>query len=212
MRALLSVVVASVEIEIIPSRHTVAASGNVGMIRTAGGRKCVQFDLTTALRCMSSLAVQSSDMSHTALADLFETRMKPRVSSMMTQGHSVATAFESLSANASWLTGETELRATLGSGGGSGTQQPAPAQTPPKKAAEEASNLRLELKKATSEIAKQTKLFSDQKSKSDRLERKLNEARRSHRPYPDDRFRGDRDDGSPDRRDRGRSQTVRFRE
>ena len=186
MRALLSVVVASVEIEINPAKHPVAQASSVGMIATSAGRKRVHFDLTTAIRCMSALAIQSSDMPHTALIDLFENRMKPRVGSMMSQGHSAATAFESLNANASWLTGETELRAALSPAHYTGAPVAARAAATKKTGEDDSTSLRAELKKANAELSKQTKLYQDQKTKNERMERQLSEARRS-RSFGDSR-------------------------
>ena len=105
----------------------------------------------------------------------------------MSQGHSVGTAFESLAANASWIPGESEVRATLasprtgGSGGGSGSTSNA---TPSDEAARRAAE-----KKREGEVKNLTKLLEDQRKKSDRLAQEVR--RTSSFPNPRDSYRRD---------------------
>ena len=209
MRALLSVVVASIEVEVTAACHPLATVSNVGVVTTDTGKKHLHFDLTTALRCMTALAVQSSDMRPADLIELFELQLKPRVSTLMTQGHSAATAFESLACNASWIRGETDIRAAITpSGGGPGPSRPAPTTPTTVKGPKtvrvsedpgDRSELLKEVKALRAENKLNQKLLADQRTKNERLVSRTEFDRRRDRDFP----RRDRDaDRSPNwRRD-----------
>ena len=155
-RALLSAVVASVKVPVTPALHNQALTSSVGVVYAGtASKKQLMFDLTTSITTFMALVVQSSDHTPASLIDLFENKIVPSVNSLMAQGHSPASALESLHANASWVPGEVEVRATT-----TRTATPSIVPAGPGTGAEPVS--RAEYKKLSGEHKQTLKLLADQ--------------------------------------------------
>ena len=96
--------------------HSAGSHGCVN--RGSASAKQVHFDLTTKLQVDKAFTLLSGNLSPKALEALFDEQFIPTLGSMMTVGHSCASAAMSILANAAWMrnSGQEKPAATGGAG------------------------------------------------------------------------------------------------
>ena len=114
--------------------HSAGSHGTVN--RGTASAKQVHFDLATKLQVDRAFTLLSGNLSPKALEALFDEQFVPTLGSMMTTGHSCASAAVNIMANAAWMrsSGLEKLGATGGTGASTETSAEAPkAKTTPEK-------------------------------------------------------------------------------